>query len=81
MAKKGNKEVLLGVNQTLNIIKRIKADEMFTPEEKMDILDKFIGMSEDNNSYFTPLEVCTMMKDMLPIDEAISEGKEVRQWH
>lgn len=78
MAKKGNKEVLQTVNKAMDIVKRIKADEEFSQKDKMDILDDFVGVSDTtNNSYWTPLEVCQFMKDLLPIDEALNEGREI----
>lgn len=42
MAKKGNKEVLQTVNKAMDIVKRIKADEEFSQQDKMDILDDFV---------------------------------------
>ncbi|MBU3216661.1 SAM-dependent methyltransferase [Clostridium estertheticum] len=67
MATKGNKEVLKSVNYSINIIKKIKEDVAFTQEEKQKILIDFVGMSEDNNSYFTPFEICNFIKDLLNI--------------
>lgn len=52
----------------MDIIKRIEAGEAFTPEEKQNILHKFVGMSKDNNSYFTPVPICNWIKDLLDIN-------------
>lgn len=64
---KGNKDVLASVNYSMDIIKRIKAREKFTAEEKQDILHKFVGTSPDNNSYFTPQPICNWIKQLLNI--------------
>lgn len=66
MAKK-NKDILKDINYSLNIIKRIKDNEVFTIDEKKEILNKFVGVSEDNNSYFTPFFICKFMCDCLNI--------------
>lgn len=66
---KGNKEVLAAVNYSMDIIKRIEAGEAFAPEEKQNILHKFVGLSKDNNSYFTPIAICTWIKDLLDIKQ------------
>lgn len=67
MAKKGNKDVLKSVNYSINIVKKIKENIKFTPEEKQNILIDFAGMSEDNNSFFTPYEICNFIKELLNI--------------
>lgn len=66
---KGNKAVLEGINYSLEIVKKIKANEEFTREEKQKILTDYIGMSADNNSYFTPFEICQFIKDALGIEQ------------
>ena len=68
MAKMGNKDVLKTVNYSLNIIKDIKAGKVFTDEEKEEILDKYVGLSEDNNSYWTPLPICKFIHNLITKD-------------
>lgn len=64
---KGNKEMLESINYSLNLIKRIQAGDTFTKNEKEEILNKYVGMSEDNNSYFTPILVCDWFRQLLDI--------------
>ncbi|OME41405.1 N-6 DNA methylase [Paenibacillus odorifer] len=65
---KGNKEILASINYSMDIIKRIKAKESFTYEQKQKILDDYIGLSQDNNSYFTPIVICRLIKELLNIE-------------
>ena len=67
MAKKNNKDVLKSVNYSFDIVKKIKESIEFTMEEKQKILIDFVGLSEDNNSYFTPFEICNFIKELLNI--------------
>ncbi|MEK4289366.1 N-6 DNA methylase [Paenibacillus sp. FSL P4-0502] len=64
---KGNKEILASINYSMDIVKRIKANETFTYEQKQKILDDYIGLSQDNNSYFTPIVICSLIKELLNI--------------
>lgn len=64
---KRNKEILEGVNYSFDVIKRIKDNSEFTQKEKEEILHKFVGMSKDNNSYFTPYDICNFVVDLLDI--------------
>ncbi len=59
--------MLSKVNYSMDIVKRIKANEPFTQAEKEKILTDFVGMSEDNNSYFTPFEICEFIYKLLDI--------------
>ena len=65
--KKGNKDVLKSINYSLDIVKKCKSNYKFTKEEKQEILHKFIGLSEDNNSYFTPEIICKLITECLDI--------------
>lgn len=65
--KKGNKEMLKTVNYSLETVKKIKEGHEFTQSDKEEILNRFTGLSEDNNSYFTPYEICRLMVDCLDI--------------
>src|SRR5690606_32707857 len=56
------------INNSISIIKRIEAGEVFTKEEKQDILSKYIGVDESNNSYWTPVEICNWIKQLLNIN-------------
>lgn len=67
MASKGNKAVLESVNYNLNVIKDIKEGKEFTREDKEKIFNNYTGMSSDNNSFFTPVEICSFIKDLLNI--------------
>lgn len=66
---KGNKELLAKINYSMDIIKRIEAGESFSQVEKQRILDDYSGMSADNNSYFTPFEICNFIKQLLDIKQ------------
>jgi len=60
VTKKGNKEVLQSVNYNINIIKDIKAGKKLTQDDKENILNKYSGMSDDNNSFWTPVPIVMM---------------------
>ena len=67
--KSGNKEMLSKVNYSINLIKEIKEGKGFTKEEKQDIWDKYCSTEENNNGYYTPVEICKFMSDCLDIKE------------
>ena len=68
MAKKtGIKVMLEKVNYSINLIKNIKDGKEFTQEEKIEILVKYCSTEENNNGYFTPVEICKFMSDCLDI--------------
>lgn len=67
--KKGNKDVLKSINYSMDIVKRVKENREFSVEEKKKILDDYVGLSEDNNSYFTPLLICYFIKNALRINK------------
>ena len=67
--KSGNKELLSKVNYSINLIKEIKDGKEFTKEEKQDIWDKYCSIEENNNGYYTPVEICKFMSDCLDIKE------------
>lgn len=68
MAKKtGNKLALEKVNYSINIIKDIKEGKEFTQEEKCEILKKYCSTEENNNGYYTPVEICKFMSDCLDV--------------
>lgn len=67
--KSGNKEMLSKVNYSINLIKEIKEGKGFTKEEKQDIWDKYCSTEENNNGYYTPIEICKFMSDCLDIKE------------
>lgn len=64
---KGNKQILEGINYSMEVVKKAKSDEHFTQLEKEEILDKFVGMSSDNNSYFTPDSVTSLIKNLIDV--------------
>lgn len=66
---KNNKDVLKSVNYNMEIIKRIKENQPFTIDEKEKMLNAYTGISKDNNSYFTPYEICNFIKQLLDIKE------------
>lgn len=64
---KGNKAILEGINYSIEVIKNIESGDPFSQEEKEGILTSYVGMSSDNNSYFTPDVICNLIVDMLDI--------------
>lgn len=68
---KGNKEVLASINYSIDTVKKIKSNEHFTRGDKEKILTDFVGTSPDNNSYFTPLEICNFIKQLLDIKSGV----------
>ncbi|KRG15601.1 hypothetical protein ACA30_05785 [Virgibacillus soli] len=66
---KGNKAVLEGINYSLEIVKKVKANEEFSQDGKERILTDYVGMSKDNNSFFSPYEICQFIKDALGIKQ------------
>lgn len=69
MAKKSNKAMLEKVNYSINLIKNIKEGKEFTQEEKIEILNKYCSTEENNNGYYTPVEICKFIADCLDIKE------------
>lgn len=68
MSKKtGNKAMLEKVNYSINIIKDIKEGKEFTKEEKQKIITNYCSTEENNNGYYTPIEICKFMSDCLDI--------------
>lgn len=65
--KKGNKDLLKSVNYSLETVKKIQEGLDFSIDEKQQILTDFVGLSEDNNSYYTPDSVCDFICDTLDI--------------
>ena len=66
--KTGNKAMLEKVNYSINLIKNIKEGREFTKQEKIEILDKYCSTEENNNGYYTPVEICKFMCDCLCIE-------------
>ncbi|BAE47709.1 SAM-dependent DNA methyltransferase (plasmid) [Clostridium botulinum] len=66
---KGNKGVLESVHYSLEIIKNIKEGIEFSQEHKENILKQYVGLSKDNNSFFTPIPVCNFICNLLDIKE------------
>lgn len=72
MKKKGNKDMLKSVNYSLDTVKKVKQGYEFSQEEKEKILTDFVGLSEDNNSYYTPFHICKLITDCLDIKGNVS---------
>ncbi|GIN58491.1 hypothetical protein J8TS2_28100 [Lederbergia ruris] len=64
---KGNKEMLATVNFSMDVVKRIKAGDVFTKEEKQETLNGYIGLDDKNNSYWTPVAITNWVKQLLNI--------------
>lgn len=59
--------MLTKVNYSINLIKEIKEGKVLTQEEKSEILDKYCSTEENNNGYYTPIEICRFMSECLDI--------------
>ncbi|QPW62068.1 N-6 DNA methylase [Clostridium botulinum] len=66
---KGNKGVLESVHYSLEIIKNIKERKEFSQTDKENILKQYVGLSKDNNSFFTPIPICSFICNLLDIKE------------
>jgi type I restriction enzyme M protein len=67
MGKRNNKDVLKNVNYNIEVIKNIKSNKSFSIDEKNKMLNTYTGISKDNNSYFTPFEICDFIRQLLDI--------------
>ncbi len=70
---KNKKQVLNSVNQSMDILDKIHNGHEFTNEEKSNILTDYVGVSKDNNSYFTPIQICEFIHNAIGTNGKVAD--------